>query len=372
MAGLKDLSLLSFGDNLSTTTGSKSQEFRVPIAKSFSFTIPEKWRPTNPSLLKWIDTLPAPIKREEPLAPVHIQTPKHALDAVDADEIPEDDHRRKRARVSSSLGQHAGSEKRRRQLSKSSQDFMRRVSDSCRRVITPNSPRPETLDGSTVRGSPSLPGTPSTIVDRPRMRFVFVGDLGCGKSSLLLRYYREVFNQSYVPTQYELFSKTATINKQDVDLELWDTCGNIDFHQLQLLSYLVWDAIFLCFSVNNNESFENAQTKWVNEVRKYSHEAPIFLLGLKKDTRVGSGIWAPLFPNWETRISATEGSMAANGLGAVKYMECSAKTGEGVERIFEEAVRVIIGERAADEDTARLKQKGHRLKNRPSMIMCFK
>lgn len=46
-----------------------------------------------------------------------------------------------------------------------------------------------TMAGTTARGSVvsnSPPGTPFTVPGRPRMRFAFVGDSGCGKSSLLL------------------------------------------------------------------------------------------------------------------------------------------------------------------------------------------
>lgn len=31
--------------------------------------------------------------------------------------------------------------------------------------------------------------------------------------------------------------------------------------------------------------------------------------------------------------------MAAHGMGAVKYLECSAKTGDGVIHVFEESLR---------------------------------
>ena len=31
--------------------------------------------------------------------------------------------------------------------------------------------------------------------------------------------------------------------------------------------------------------------------------------------------------------------MAANGMGAVKYLECSAKTGDGVNHVIEESLR---------------------------------
>lgn len=59
-------------------TASKSQQFRLPISKSFSFIIPDKWK-TNPAILRWIDNVPGPAKREESLGPARIQTPKRAF-----------------------------------------------------------------------------------------------------------------------------------------------------------------------------------------------------------------------------------------------------------------------------------------------------
>ncbi|KAI5865427.1 P-loop containing nucleoside triphosphate hydrolase protein [Durotheca rogersii] len=252
----------SKGD-LNNSPCNKPQDFHVPIAKSFSFSIPEIWRPTNPTLLRWIDNLPIPAKKEEPLEPASIQTPKRTFAAVDTDMAHDDNsHRNKRARVSS-FRERSAAEEHRSKLAKSGHKLARSVSNVCRRAISAIQPPDELSDEATVCESPSLPGTPSTVVDRPRMRFVFVGDSGCGKSTMLLRFYRDVFTKSYAPTQYELFSKTIMVDGLDVDVELWDTCGNIDLHQLQLLSYLVWDAVFLCFSVTDDETFDSARTKWI-------------------------------------------------------------------------------------------------------------
>ncbi|KAH9909576.1 P-loop containing nucleoside triphosphate hydrolase protein [Xylariomycetidae sp. FL2044] len=205
------------------------------------------------------------------------------------------------------------------------------------------------------------------------MRFVFVGDQECGKSSLLLRYYRDTFTLAYTETKYELFSKTAVVDGREIDLELWDTSGDINLHQLQLLSYLAWDAIFLCFSVNSGKKFSSAKTKWLSEIKMYCRDAPIILLGLKKDCRVGTGLWAPLFSGLETRIGATEGNMTANGMGATKYLECSAKTGEGVDRVFEEGVRVVFDERAADEEAERMRRAYKKKSEKSGLghLVCF-
>ncbi|KAI1761325.1 P-loop containing nucleoside triphosphate hydrolase protein [Hypoxylon sp. FL1150] len=209
------------------------------------------------------------------------------------------------------------------------------------------------------------------------MRFVFVGDSGCGKSKMLL--YAIPFlrlslffldrTMAYIPTQYELFNKTATVDGQDVDLELWDTSGDFEQHQLRLLSYLAWDAVFLCFSLDSVSRFTNAQTKWVDEIRKHCRDAPTILIGLKKDTRIGSGMWAPLYPQLAARVCATEGAKAAGIMRATKYIECSASTGENVDHVFEEGVRLVLKGRA---EAAELEQNQTRQKlSTFSQFMCF-
>lgn len=57
----------------------------------------------------------------------------------------------------------------------------------------------------------------------------------------------------------------------------------------------------------------------------------------------------------------------------IKYMECSAKTGENVNRVFEEAVRMVVYEREEQEALARIRQKyGESESTGLSLKMCFK
>jgi hypothetical protein len=57
----------------------KSQEFRVPASKSFSFAISEFWKPNKEPFLQWIKDLPGPVQHEKPLEPAHYHTLKHTL-----------------------------------------------------------------------------------------------------------------------------------------------------------------------------------------------------------------------------------------------------------------------------------------------------
>ncbi|KAI1655587.1 P-loop containing nucleoside triphosphate hydrolase protein [Daldinia decipiens] len=350
---------------------SKSQQFRLPISKSFSFIIPDKWK-TNPAILRWIDNVPGPAKREESLGPARIQTPKRAFETPDIDDSRNDDsYRAKRTKMGSSLS-NKDANNRRTSVASYGRGLIRRASNIYRQVISPENPQ-ETFEGSTVRGSLSLPGSPATLVDRPRMRFVFVGDSGCGKSNLLLRYYRDAFNPAHIRTHYELFNKVATVDGQDVDLELWDTSGDLSLHQLQLLSYLAWDAVFLCFSMENIARFKTVQKKWMEEIYKYCGDIPFILLGLKKDTFTGRNMRAPFHPDLNIPVSTTQDSSGAMIVRGIKYMECSAKTGENVNRVFEEAVRMVVYEREEQEGLARIRQKyGESESTGLSLKTCFK
>ncbi|KAI0157415.1 small GTPase superfamily, partial [Xylariaceae sp. FL1272] len=185
------------------------------------------------------------------------------------------------------------------------------------------------------------------------MRFVFVGDSACGKSSMLLRYYNDSFTLHYNPTKYELFSKAIIVNNEVMDLEMWDTSGDIEKEQLSRLNYLAWDAVFLCYDVSSMRSFHSARSQWLARVRQHCPNVPIIFVALQTDKRVGPGLWAPLYPNLVTRVTATEGAMTADIIGARKYVECSAQTGQGISGALEEGVRAVFERRQikVEEDT---------------------
>ncbi|KAI1375121.1 P-loop containing nucleoside triphosphate hydrolase protein [Hypoxylon crocopeplum] len=353
---------------------SGSQGFQVPIAKEFSFAIPEVWKTPSSFLLRWIDNVPLSVTREEPLQTTQDHARKRALDTTDSDPgYDEDNHRHKRAKMASPSIQHPGLEKRRNILAKSSRGLMRHVSNVYHNITS--SKHRESSDGSTAHTSLPLPGAPRTMLDRPRMRFLFVGDSGCGKSSLLLRYYFNQFDPAPTKSQYELFNKSVVVDGQDVDLELWDTSGNLALHQLKLISYLSWDVVFLCFSVESPMRFAKTQLSWVNEIGKHCGGAPVVLLGLKKDTCMGKSIGMPLVPHLQARLCAAEDSSGATIMRAIKYIQCSAKTGENVDLVFEEAVRIVIYDRAEKEELARIR-KGYKDDNEKSgglaKFLCFK
>ncbi|KAK7910891.1 hypothetical protein PG985_013372 [Apiospora marii] len=329
--------------NKASNSPKPEPQYHPPIAKDFSFSLSNIWRSNN-NVMKWVFDIPE-VTREEPVETSDALREKRCLSPNDTQAGHDGgQHRNKKAKHHHSIHNHQPPVKQRRRdrFLQSTKNIAGSILDGINCSMSPFRDLSSELDGSTIQGSATPPGTPTPVSfapSRPRLRFCFVGDQNCGKSSMLLRFCRDMFNETWTPTKYEMYEQPVVMDDQGIDLELWDTSGKLELHQLARLSYLSWDAVFICFSVNSDKKFAHAQGRWMYEVRKYCRGAPVFLVGLKKDTRIGTGLWAPLFPAFDTRIGATEGSMAANGMGAVKYLECSAKTGDGVTHVIEESLR---------------------------------
>jgi Ras family protein A len=166
-------------------------------------------------------------------------------------------------------------------------------------------------------------------------KLVIVGDGGCGKTSLLMVYTRGSFPEDYVPTVFENYTAELTLEKRRVELALWDTAGQEDYDRLRPLSYPDTDVIVLCFAVDNRKSFDNIQDKWAAEVAHFcGPNIPKILVAMKADLRAQENPADGL-------VSKEEGQQLARKIGAIRYIECSAKYNENVESVFHEAVRGV-------------------------------
>ena len=98
----------------------------------------------------------------------------------------------------------------------------------------------------------------------------------------------------------------------------------------------------MCFSIENPDSFENISLKWVPEIKHYCPSVPVILVGTKTDLRSEEVITDEVSKRKYSHITFEEGRQMAERIKAFAYVECSAKTREGVREVFDTAAKAAL------------------------------
>ena len=167
----------------------------------------------------------------------------------------------------------------------------------------------------------------------PPTRCVVVGDGYSGKTSLLMQYANNTFPSDYAPTVFDNFAVNVDFEGQPVNLALWDTAGQHEYARIRPLSYPLTDIFLICFAIDNPASLNNVMSMWYPEVAHHMPGAPIVLVGLKSDVRdVSSRL---------PTVAYTDALKVSKEMGAAAYVECSAKLGKNVDKVFETVLRTL-------------------------------
>ncbi|CDR37595.1 CYFA0S01e12926g1_1 [Cyberlindnera fabianii] len=175
-----------------------------------------------------------------------------------------------------------------------------------------------------------------------RRKLVIVGDGACGKTCLLIVFSKGTFPDIYVPTVFDNYVADVDLDGRRVELALWDTAGQEDYDRLRPLSYPDTNVVLICFSVDLPESLSNVQEKWISEVLHFCHGVPIILVGCKVDLREDPSTLQRLKEEGLSPVSSAEGQDVADKIGAIKYIECSAKKNYNVDEVFKAATRASL------------------------------
>ena len=179
--------------------------------------------------------------------------------------------------------------------------------------------------------------------NRPiRKKMVTVGDGSCGKTCLYTSFVKDRFPVDYLPRVFESYVGDIRVDGKTVELAFWDTVGDEEYDRLRPLSYIDADVILMCFSIDSPESLAKVFEKWAPEVRYFCPDVPIILIGNKKDLRNDENVTRELSKMKQEPVKSEEGSLMCERIKAYAYMECSAKTKEGVRDVFTTAARAAL------------------------------
>ncbi|XP_052774439.1 GTP-binding protein Di-Ras2-like isoform X4 [Mya arenaria] len=160
-------------------------------------------------------------------------------------------------------------------------------------------------------------------------RVVVFGAGGVGKSSLVLRFVRGTFRESYIPTIEDTYRQVISCNKQVCTLQITDTTGSHQFPAMQRLSISKGHAFILVYSITSRQSLEELKPIFeeINEIKGPDMEGiPTMLVGNKCDELC-------------REVTTAEGA-ALSKQWKCAHLETSAKTNYNVKELFQELLQL--------------------------------
>ena len=163
-------------------------------------------------------------------------------------------------------------------------------------------------------------------------KYIIIGDTEVGKSSIMLMFTEQHFQQAHDMTiGVEFGARMCYVEPRvPLKLQIWDTAGQESFHSITRSYYRGAAVALLVYDVTRRETFENVR-RWLAETRKNSNDQTVVLLIANKCDLVH-----------QRAVSEAEGAAFAleNGL---MFLEASAKTRTNVDEAFVAPARKVYG-----------------------------
>ncbi|CDK26163.1 unnamed protein product [Kuraishia capsulata CBS 1993] len=169
------------------------------------------------------------------------------------------------------------------------------------------------------------------------VKLVLLGEAAVGKSSLVLRFVNNDFEENKEPTIGAAFlTQKCTIGERTIKFEIWDTAGQERFASLAPMYYRNAQAALVVYDITKPASFIKAR-HWVKELREQATKGIVIALcGNKYDLTVNDEAEEDSGEVSETskrKVSVNEGQTLAEEEGLM-FFETSAKTAYNVNEVF--------------------------------------
>jgi len=195
-------------------------------------------------------------------------------------------------------------------------------------------------------------------------KLVFAGDSAVGKTSFIMRYCRGEFTSTTSATLgVDFYMKSLNVdNEKEVQLQLWDTCGQERFRSIAKSYFRRADGVVLMYDVTCEQSFLNVR-EWIQTITDITDRTiPIIIIGNKTDLRDSYA------KNGTRVIDYQEGLKFAKDYKAL-FVETSIKENTNVEKCLIDLTKLMIANLENELVTNNLNSSSWKNKNQSNIKM---
>lgn len=187
-------------------------------------------------------------------------------------------------------------------------------------------------------------------------KVVLLGEGCVGKTSLILRYVEDKFNERHITTlQASFLTKKLNIGGRRINLAIWDTAGQERFHALGPIYYRMSNGAILVYDITDQDSFQKVKN-WVKELKKMlGSDICLVIAGNKIDLEK------------QRNVPIEEAEEYAKTVGA-KHFQTSAKLNKGIEEMFLDLSQRMM-ERVQENDLQKASELGRSSSMRRNVIV---
>lgn len=169
----------------------------------------------------------------------------------------------------------------------------------------------------------------SAINEDYLFKIIVLGDCAVGKSNILSKYSKNVFNKSSKSTiGVELITKFFRYENKIIKVNIWDTAGQERFTSMITTYYKGAKGALLVYDITRKITFDNIDN-WLKELISInSNKISICLIGNKNDLSL------------LRQVSKKDAQIKANKYG-IKFYETSALDSSNIKFAFEELIKDI-------------------------------
>jgi len=128
-----------------------------------------------------------------------------------------------------------------------------------------------------------------------------------------------------------------------VNISLFEVSGSDEYADLRKLLYPGTHLIIFCVGIDDHylTKTKSRVDSWYKEFKQYCPGIPIFVVGTKKDIRDDVDGLLALAEKRVKPMKASDLSQLCKKFKGVAVLECSAKSGDGIEQVFHTAIKVL-------------------------------